>query len=362
MNEHSGWGSCPVEGASPLDCVTLSHGEGGRLSRRLLRDHVLPRLQNDTLIRMEDSATLPVAEMGSGAASPGSAGSIAFTTDGYTVSPLFFPGGDIGQLAVYGTVNDLAVSGARAKWLSLSLIIEEGLPLSTLDRILDSVRDAARIADVQVVTGDTKVVPRGAVDQIFVTTSGIGLVMDIPPAGAARLQPGDAILVSGPVGRHGASILCSREQFGFEPAPASDCAPLIEPLMALMTDKLSPKAARDATRGGVAAVLHEWTEESSTSCLIQEALIPITSPVRAVCELLGMDPLFLACEGAFVLATAPDKVSQTLETLRQFEVTRNATLIGHLRNARRTRVSIERVSGREVPLDEPAGGQLPRIC
>lgn len=359
-NDPAAWFSCSLHVPDSEDRITLAHGEGGRLSRRLIREHILSRLGNEVLLRLDDAASLTFPFLVGN--DPASATSLAFTTDSYTVTPLFFPGGDIGQLAVFGAVNDLAVTGARPLWLSLAFIIEEGLPLNLLDRVLDSIRSAASAAQVEIVTGDTKVVPRGAADQLYITTAGIGLRMPSAPAGAASLQPGDEIIVSGPIGRHGAAILCSREKFDFDPPPKSDCGPLTAPLMALINEGLTPRAVRDATRGGIAAVLHEWTEMAGTSCTIVEDQIPLTSSVRAVCELLGLDAIHLANEGTCVLATPPHATQATLEVLRRFEITSSATVIGRLHPPRRVPVSILRVSGREVAVEEPAGAPLPRIC
>jgi hydrogenase expression/formation protein HypE len=233
---------------------------------------------------------------------------------------------------------------------------------SVLDRVLDSIQSAAALANVTIVTGDTKVVPRGAADQLFITTSGIGEVLAPPPPGPAALQPDDVLLVSGPIGHHGAAILCAREQFDFDPPPSSDCAPLTTPLIALHSAGITPRAVRDATRGGVAAVLHEWADASQLTCVIDEAAIPINPQVRAVCELLGLDPLHLANEGTFVLATPPDLVEPTLALLRQFEVTRRAAVIGRVSPRRLAPVTVVRGLGHEVPLDEPSGAPLPRIC
>lgn len=353
MNERSSgeWISCPIPNAADGERITLAYGEGGRLSRRLIRERILPRFENDQLRMLGDSALL----------SPTSR-DIAFSTDAYTVTPLFFPGGDIGQLAVFGTVNDLAVSGATPRWLSVSLIIEEGLPWSVLDRVLDSMQSAAARARVAIVTGDTKVVPRGAADQLFITTSGVGEVLEPPPPGPTAIQPGDALIVSGPIGRHGAAILCAREQFDFAPPPESDCAPLTEPLAALQAARITPRAVRDATRGGVAAVLHEWAEAAGLTCIIDEAAIPKDSIVRAVCELLGLDALHLANEGTFVLATSPELVGPTLDFLQRHDVTRQAGVIGRMTPRRIAPVAVIRGLGREVALDEPSGAPLPRIC
>jgi hydrogenase expression/formation protein HypE len=345
------WFGCPLPTDTDGEQITLAYGEGGRLSRRLIRERIVSRFGNDQLRSLGDAAILETQGR-----------RLAFSTDGYTVTPMFFPGGDIGRLAVFGTVNDLAVSGAVPRWLSLSLIIEEGLSRSVLDRVLDSIQASAVMANVTIVTGDTKVVPRGAADQLFITTSGIGEVLTSPPPGPAGLQPDDILLVSGPIGSHGAAILCAREQFDFEPPPSSDCAPLTAPLIALHAAGVTPRAVRDATRGGVAAVLHEWADASRLTCVIEEPAIPINSQVRAVCELLGLDPLHLANEGTFVLGTPADLLEPTLAVLRQFEVSRHATVIGRVSSQRITPVTVLRGIGREVPLDEPSGAPLPRIC
>lgn len=348
-------GQCPIPSPGDQRTISLAHGEGGRLSRQLIRDQIVSRLGNSLLNSMGDATVLPV---------PGASNAecMAFTTDGYTVTPLFFPGGDIGSLAVNGTVNDLAVSGAIPRWLSLSMILEEGLPLDLFSKVLDSIRVAADIANVKIVTGDTKVVPRGTADGMYLTTSGIGEFASPPPAGPPSIQSGDVIIASGPMGCHGAAILCARESFDFDPPPRSDCAPLTEPIRALLNQGLTPRAMRDATRGGVAAVLHEWTEASHTSITIQEDQLPLTASVRAVCELLGLDPLHLANEGMFLIATPPNQVESTLDCLQKFDTTRAAAVIGEVRASRRVPVSVVRVTGREVPVEDPAGSPLPRIC
>lgn len=341
---------CPMPQSADAECITLAYGEGGRLSRRLIQERLLPRFGNPALAALGDSAALTTK------------GRIAFTTDSYTVTPLFFPGGDIGCLAVYGTVNDLAVSGATPRWMSLSLMIEEGLPWETLDRVLDSIQSAANETGVTIVTGDTKVVPRGAVDRLFITTSGIGEFRDAVPAGPSTLLPGDVLIVSGPIGQHGAAILCAREDLGFDPPPSSDCANLGPPLLALQAHGVPPRAARDATRGGVAAVLHEWTAACGMGIDIDERQFPVGREVRAVCELLGLDPLFLACEGTFVGAWPEHQADEVLTQLRQHTITKNACIIGHVVPARAVPVCVLRAAGRLMPLDEPAGSPLPRIC
>lgn len=341
---------CPLPRSIDAECITLAYGEGGRLTRKLIAERLLTRFGNPALSALGDAAVLAPT------------GRIAFSTDSYTVSPLFFPGGDIGRLAVCGTVNDLAVSGATPRWLSLALMIEEGLAWADLDRVLESIQAASDSANVQIVTGDTKVVPRGAVDRLFITTTGIGEFLHEPPPGPTTLQVGDVIVVSGPIGLHGAAVLCAREELGFEPAPQSDCANLAPSLLALPSAGLSPRCARDATRGGVAAVLHEWCAASGLGIDIDERDLPENPAVSAVCELLGLNPLFLACEGTFVAAWPESRVDAGLAILRRHSLTERAAVIGRVTAARRIPVCVMSAAGRLVPLDEPAGSPLPRIC
>lgn len=345
--------SCPLPAVETEALISLAHGEGGRLSRRLIREHILPRLGNAKLNQLGDAAALAGDETGA---------ATAWTTDCYTVSPLFFPGGDIGRLAVFGTVNDLAVSGAIPCWLSLGMIIEEGFPLQLLDQVLDSMREASATTKVEIVTGDTKVVPRGAADGLYLIAGGLGRLSKSAPPGPQSLQAGDVIIVSGPIGCHGAAILCAREQFQFDPAPVSDCGPLTEPIQRLLASGCAPRAIRDATRGGVAAVLHEWAEASRTSVTLCEDQIPVNESVRAVCELLGLDPLHLANEGTFVLAAPASQAEQTVQILRRCDITQSAAVVGRVGSARRPAVSMLRASGREVSVEDPQGTPLPRIC
>jgi hydrogenase expression/formation protein HypE len=347
--DHRWQPACPPQASHDGERITLAYGEGGRLTRRLIQERIVRRFGGDTLAALGDAALIDAIP-----------GRVAISTDGYTVTPLFFPGGDIGRLAVFGTINDLVVSGARPRALSLAMVIEEGLPWATLDRVLDSVRDALDITGARLVTGDTKVVPRGAVDQLFLTTTGIGAVV-FPMPGPAGLEVGDAILVSGPIGRHGAAVLCSREDFGFDPPPVSDCGSLLPPIEALWQAEIPVRCLRDATRGGVAAVLHEWAIQSGLGLTIDASHIPVTPDVRAVCELLGLDALHLACEGTFVAAVAMNDAPRALETLHAHGC-EAAVFIGDVTAARSTPVRIRTASSREIPLDEPAGSPLPRIC
>ncbi|MEM8863926.1 MAG: hydrogenase expression/formation protein HypE [Planctomycetota bacterium] len=333
------------------DCVQLAHGEGGRLMRRLIREQILRHFKDAGTQGLSDAATLPDLH-----------GPLAMTTDGFVVSPLFFPGGDIGSLAVHGTLNDLAVVGATPRFLSLSLVLEEGFGLSLLDRILNSVANAADKSQVQVVTGDTKVVPRGAADGVFINTTGIGVLSDRAPHGAHSLEIGDELVVTGPIGRHGLAVMAARNGLLFDPAPASDSASLVEPCQALLRSKIDVRAMRDATRGGVAAVLHEWAEDCGYTLSICEANVPVTPEVRGACEVLGLDPLHVANEGTMLVAVRPGDAKAAIEVLRKFEPTAHSVRIGEVRSRDLVPVTVTRALGREMPLDEPLGAPLPRIC
>jgi hydrogenase expression/formation protein HypE len=291
MTTHAFLDGCPVPQTTAGQYVLLAHGEGGRLTRQLIRQELLPAFANEVLAAMGDAATLPPVGQG-----------LALTTDSFVVSPLFFPGGDIGTLAVYGTVNDLAVAGAEPLWLSVALVLEEGLPLELLRRVVQRIALAARRSGVTVVAGDTKVVPRGAADQIFITTAGVGRLVQPAPLGPTAIATGDALLISGPIGRHGVAVLAAREALALEPPPESDCAPLTPLAAALRTAGVPVRAMRDATRGGVTAVLHEWAHACGLTLAIDEAAVPVSAEVRGACELLGLDPLHVANEGTMVVA------------------------------------------------------------
>lgn len=337
--------------SNSFERVLLAHGEGGRLSRSLVERVILPRLTNDMLAPLGDAALLPIAH-----------GRLAFTTDSFVVSPLFFPGGDIGRLAVFGTANDLAMAGARPRWLSLSLILEEGLPRETLERVLDSAAAAAREAGVQVVAGDTKVVPRGAADGLFVNTAGIGELEAPAPPGPGTLVPGDELLVSGPLGQHGIAVLAAREGLGFEPPPHSDCAALYPAVAALRGAGVPVRALRDATRGGLAGVLHEWADASGHTLLIEENRLPASSVVRGACELLGLDPLHVASEGMFVIAVPAGASELAIAALRTTSVAAQASAVGVIVARLAAPVVVQRALGVAQPLDDPLGSPLPRIC
>jgi hydrogenase expression/formation protein HypE len=350
MNEQTTL-SCPTVNVHASDWITLAHGEGGRHMRRLIRSRLIAALGNEYLDALGDAAVLPDA-----------GGQLVVSTDSFVVSPLFFPGGDIGSLAIYGTVNDLAVAGAKPKWISLALIIEEGLPLNEFDRVISSIAAAARHSDVIIVTGDTKVVPRGAADRLFINTTGVGVLSGATLPGPNSLEVDDVLLVSGPIGRHGMAVMAAREGLEFDPPPTSDSAPLVEAVRALREAHVSVRAMRDATRGGVAAVLHEWAEVSGRTLAIDESRIPVTPEVRGACELLGLDPVHVACEGTMVIAVPPDAVAAALAALRSVPVSAAAAEIGRVRRRSSFPVVVARTIDQDIPLDEPLGAPLPRIC
>jgi hydrogenase expression/formation protein HypE len=331
--------------------ISMAHGEGARLSRALISNIILPRLCRFDRRHLTDAAT--VTTWGN---------RLAICTDSHTVTPLFFPGGDLGTLSVYGTVNDLVVAGATPRWLTLSLILEEGLPIAVLEAILDRAALAADRCGVEIVAGDTKVVPRGAADGIFINTTGIGELAGLELRGPAGISLGDQILVSGPIGCHGIAVLAARESLGFDPAPESDLKPLIESVNALRNaGGLGVKAVRDATRGGVSAVLHEWAADCGLTFELDESAIPVTDAVRGACELLGLEPLTIANEGTFLTAVSPEEAELAIQVLRRLEGHEQARVIGTVCERTLSDVVLKRGHVR-VPVDEPAGVLLPRIC
>jgi hydrogenase expression/formation protein HypE len=341
---------CPIALDGTGDRVLLAHGEGARLTRRLIDEQIRSRFQTQLLKNLPDAACLQLTDR-----------RIAVTTDSFVVSPLFFPGGDIGSLAVHGTVNDLAVSGAIPKWLTLSMILEEGLPMAVLGQILDSVAHAADECCVEIIAGDTKVVPRGAADGAFLNTTGIGELADPVPPGPQAIRPDDLLLVSGPIGRHGIAVLCAREDLEFDPPPETDSAPLTRAVECLRKAVgTNIRAIRDATRGGVSAVLHEWSAVSGLSFHLIESQLPVSPDVRAAAELLGLDPLHIACEGALVAAVSAEAAHAAVTALQSHA--ESAAIIGTARLPSLFPVTIERTLGREQPVDEPSGAMLPRIC
>lgn len=350
MSSEIVFGSCPVP---VLDHATvlLGHGSGGIMTGQLIERLILPAFANPVLDRLDDQAVL---ELGGTR--------LAFTTDSFVVTPLFFPGGDIGRLAVNGTVNDLAMSGARPLYLSVGLIIEEGLPMDALRRVIESMSAAAREAGVTVVTGDTKVVGKGSGDQLFVNTSGIGVV----PAGvvisAERARPGDVVIVSGTIGDHGVAIVGARNELGLEGEIRSDTAPLAGLVEALLASGSDVHVLRDPTRGGVSATLHEIAARAGVGFEIAESRLPVREDVRGACEILGFDPLNVANEGKLVALVPAGTADAALAALRRHPLGRDAQRIGHVVAEHPGLVLVETSLGSRRVLDRPYGEILPRIC
>ncbi|MBI4613552.1 MAG: hydrogenase expression/formation protein HypE [Planctomycetes bacterium] len=343
--------------------IQLAHGGGGRRTRALLDRLFLPAFENPALARRHDSAVLSIVQELSLPQAPGGGSArIAFTTDSFVVSPLFFPGGDIGRLAICGTVNDLAMAGAEPRWLSAGFILEEGLEVALLERIVSSMRAAAREAGVEVVTGDTKVVDRGKGDGAFIATSGIGIVpggLDISPA---RVRPGDAILVSGDVGRHGIAILSVREGLIFEGDVTSDVAPLASLASAVLASGAEVHCFRDLTRGGLATALIEIALDGRAAIEVEERDVPVNGAVSGACEILGLDPLYVACEGRFVAFVSEESAGRALAAMRAHPLGQGAARIGSVGSDRPGTVRLHARSGGSRPLDLLSGEQLPRIC
>lgn len=342
---------CPSP-ASAYDAVTLGHGGGGRLMQRLLDELLLPALGNEHLRELGDSAVLPWA-----------AGRLAMTTDSFVVRPPFFPGGDIGMLAVHGTANDLAMAGARPVFLSLGMILEEGFLLEDLRRVLRSVRDAAAPLGLAVVTGDTKVVERGKADRIFLNTTGLGVPRPDADLSPRRVRPGDRVLVSGPIAEHGMAVMSVREGLGFDGDLRSDTAALW-PLVERLLDACGPDvhALRDATRGGVASVLNEIARAAGAEIALDETAIPVRPAVRAACEVLGLDPLYVANEGRFVAFVAPECTDAALRALRGHPLGAGAAVLGEVAEGLRGIVRMRGALGGSRVVDLLSGEQLPRIC
>ncbi len=350
-------GSCPVP-KSDYDRVLLAHGSGGQLTNDLIRRLFVPAFDNDVLSALEDQATLELKWRHNGATGP----RIAFTTDSFVVRPIFFPGGDIGKLAVFGTVNDLAVGGARPLWLSAAFILEEGLPLADLRRIAESMRRACAEAGVALVTGDTKVVDRGKGDQIFITTSGIGIVPDGVALSIRNARPGDRILVSGTMGDHGIAIMSVREGIEFETVLESDCAPLSGLTRLMLEACPTIRCMRDPTRGGLASALNELASASRVGVSIDETAIPVRSEVRGACEMLGLDPLYVANEGKLIAVVPADDAERLLTAMRTHPLGREAAIVGTIVAQHAGMVVQKSRIGGERIITMLAGEQLPRIC
>jgi hydrogenase expression/formation protein HypE len=333
--------------------IRLAHGAGGKMMADLIRDTFAPPLDNPYLRQMADSSIVQ---------SPVSSLRLAISTDSFVVRPLFFPGGDIGSLAVHGTVNDVAMSGARPLWLTAGFILEEGLEMAVLERIVASMAEAAREAGVKVVAGDTKVVERGHGDGVYVNTAGVGVVMEGVEVGPDRAQPGDVVLLSGTVGDHGIAVLSQREGLAFETELVSDSASLNGLVEALLKAAPHTHCLRDATRGGLAAALNELAETSQVGIEIEEAAVPVRPAVAAACEMLGFDPLTVANEGKLIAFVPPQEADAALEALRAHPLGQEAARIGGI-TEEHTKMVLARtpIGGRRV-VDMPLGELLPRIC
>ena len=342
--------NCPVP-ISRHSHILMAHGGGGKLMHELIEEIFLKTLDNPWLRAGHDSAVIE------------SQGRLAFTTDSYVVHPLFFPGGDIGSMAVYGTVNDLAMAGAIPKFLSAGFIIEEGTPIETVKSIAQSMANAAREAHVYIVTGDTKVVERGKADGLFINTSGIGFIthnLDISPK---SIRPGDAVLINGDIGRHGIAIMAQRQGLAFETTIASDSAPLAGLVENLLAEGLDIHCMRDTTRGGLSSSLNELAKTANVGISLKEKDIPVQAPVQAACEILGLDPLYVACEGRFVIfLPGDDQAEKALAVLKCHPLGEGASCIGYVHSENSGLVILEsNIGGRRI-VDMISGEQLPRIC
>ena len=331
------------------DKILLAHGSGGKLSHDLI-ESFLPDLSNPLLDRLDDSAVFDLT------------GKLAFTTDSYTVNPIFFPGGDIGKLAVCGTVNDLSMSGAKPLYLSLAFIIEEGLPIADLKRVLASIKVTAEEAGVKIVTGDTKVVNRGGADKLFINTAGIGQVPEGTNISASNAQPGDKVIINGNIGDHGIAVLSQREGLKFKLPVPSDCAPLNNLVADMLAATADIHCLRDPTRGGLATTLNDFAVQSGVGIEILEDAIPINNAVMGACELLGLDPLYVANEGKVVAVVPPESAESVLNTMKQHKYGKDAIIIGEVTEKRPGQVVMKTRLGSTRIVDMPVGELLPRIC
>jgi hydrogenase expression/formation protein HypE len=342
--------SCPVPHPHRTE-VTVGHGGGGRLTQDLIDQVFRPAFAHPALDAQHDGALLTAGGT-----------RLAFTTDAHVVSPLFFPGSDIGQLAVNGTVNDLAMCGARPLWLSAAFVLEEGLPIETLRRVTASMQAAAAAAGVAIVTGDTKVVERGKGDGVYITTAGVGVIEHALTIAPASVRPGDVVLLSGDIGRHGMAIMAARASLSFESPIESDCAALNGAVAALLAAGLEIHCLRDLTRGGLATAMVEIAESAKLAIALDETQIPVTDPVRGACEILGLEPVYVANEGRFACILPEAQAARALEILRAFAPGEPPARIGRVRPAPAGQVTLRSVIGAERILDRLSGEQLPRIC
>jgi len=333
------------------DTILLEHGSGGRASRRLVEEILVPYLKNQVLERLDDHAEIELEGT-----------RLAFTTDSFVVDPIFFPGGDIGKLAVNGTVNDLAMGGAKPLFLSAGLILEEGLPIADLKRIMHSMAEATKKAKVHIVTGDTKVVAHGAADKIFINTSGVGLIPEGVALSGHRGEVGDRVLISSPIGEHGIAVMAQRSGLDFVASCKSDTAPLADLVAQMLHAYQGIHSLRDPTRGGLAATLNELAEQSGVRIEVEESAIPITESVESACELLGLDPLHLANEGVLVALVPAEGANLVLDAMRNHPLGQKAQIIGEVYSKKLPAVILRTQIGGKRVLAVPTGVQLPRIC
>ncbi len=333
------------------DRILLAHGSGGKLMHDLIQKSIVSSLDNPILGKMDDSAVLEVSK-----------GRLAFTTDSFVVTPLFFPGGDIGKLAVCGTVNDLSMVGAKPLYLSLAFIIEEGLPIADLEKIVASIQKTAAEAKVKIVTGDTKVVTRGGADKLFINTSGVGVIPSGVDISGANAKPGDKVILSGTIGDHGIAVISQREGFKFNVPVESDCAPLNSMVQDMLSVSSAVRCLRDPTRGGLATTLNEIAGQSQVEIIINEEKIPVRPAVLGACEMLGLDPLYIANEGKLVAMVAPDDAAEVLEAMRKNRYGRDAVIIGEVGGGKPGRVVLRTSLGASRIVDMLVGDPLPRIC
>jgi len=332
------------------DKILLAHGSGGKLAHELIEKSFLGAFDNPVLAKMDDSAILDFS------------GRLAFTTDSYVVSPIFFPGGDIGRLAVCGTVNDLAMSGARPRYLSLSLIIEEGFSMRELGKVVASVQKATEEAGVKIVTGDTKVVPRGSADKLFINTAGVGVIPDGINISGSNASPGDKVILSGPIGDHGIAVVSQREGLSFSTQLQSDCAPLGEMVAEMLAASGNIHCLRDPTRGGLATTLNELAEQSKVGIRLEEDKIPVCQEVLGACEMLGFDPLYVANEGKLVAVVPAESADAVLQAMRGNCYGQDAVVIGDVTAEHQGRVVMKTCLGTSRIVDMLVGDILPRIC
>ncbi len=333
------------------DRIQLAHGGGGRLGNELVEDFFLPIIGNPILNKLNDQGVFEV-----------NSSRFAFTTDSYVINPIFFAGGDIGELSIYGTVNDISMGGARPLYLTLGLIIEEGFPMEDLKKILQSIRKASERSEVQIIAGDTKVVNKGGVDGIFINTSGVGIIENDLNLSAENLKPGDKIIVSGYMGDHGIAIMSQREGLVFDNPVQSDSAPLNKLVQDILATNAEVHAMRDPTRGGVTSTLNEFAAKSEVGIVIEEETLPVREEVIEACEILGLDPLYVANEGKMVVVVKEESADRVLEAMRKNPLGEQAVIIGEVTDSHKGKVVMKTRTGSTKVVDMLTGEELPRIC